>query len=116
MPDYSRLVAESLSGLYGLDSNHTEDVMQKDRTAETMQWQRPLTPWRIVQLRFFAEKGLDPVPFSAKHGLDERVVREILGEAQVTFFPEFCVALAAETGMSAGFFENLSEQYRTNMA
>lgn len=80
-----------------------------------MEWQRPLTPWRIVQRRFFSEKGLDPVPFAAKYGLDEQSVRNVLGEANTALFPELCDALSKETGMSPEFFRNLSEQYRKHV-
>ncbi|MBP9757323.1 MAG: hypothetical protein KBD06_01870 [Candidatus Pacebacteria bacterium] len=76
------------------------------------EWGEPKTPWRVVQQRFFAVHGLDPVPFSKKYGLDENEVRMVLGDVIVTFTPELCAALSEETGMSVEFFHNLNDQYR----
>lgn len=72
---------------------------------------RARTPWRTVQQRFFAEKGLDAAVFSRKHGLDESEVRMIFAELQTTFPPKFSAALARETGVSQEFFKTLSDQY-----
>jgi plasmid maintenance system antidote protein VapI len=80
-------------------------------TDKSMEWQEPLTPWRIVQRRFFAE-GLDVASFSQKYGLNEDEVRKVFAELRVDFWPELCAALSRETKMSEQFFANLSDQYQ----
>ncbi len=84
--------------------------------SEALEWRPPLTPWRLVQQKFFNTKGLDAKAFSCKHGLNERDVRMVLGEMVPDIFPDLCAALAKETGMTPEFFAGLNAQYHEHMS
>jgi hypothetical protein len=80
-------------------------------TDKSMEWQGPLTPWRIVQQRFFPG-GLDAASFSQKYGLDGGEVRKVFAELRLDFWPELRAALSCETGESEEYFRGLSDHYQ----
>ena len=85
-------------------------------TNQSSQWQGPLTPWQIVQKRFFEDKAPNAAEFSGQHDVDQDHVKKTLAGEEFYFSPSMCAALAEHTGMSNGFFRNLNEQYRLHYA
>jgi plasmid maintenance system antidote protein VapI len=82
----------------------------------TAEWAPPLTPWEIVQRRFFGGRSVDVAEFAEKHGLDPIQTQAVISGEKTVISPELSTALSAETGMSEGFFHNLSTRYETAMA
>ena len=80
------------------------------------EWQSPLTPWQVVQKRFFDGRELDPGPFAKKYGLDVHYVRQVFSNQISTFTPGMCAALGHTTKMSPDFFRNLSIQHESAMS
>jgi hypothetical protein len=79
-------------------------------------WQQPLTPWSIVQQRFFKGQTPGAAAFSKKHSLDEAAVRQVFSGQETAFSPELCTALSRETRMSEQFFRNLSDRHQQRTA
>jgi plasmid maintenance system antidote protein VapI len=79
-------------------------------------WAEPTTPWEIVHRRFFDGQAVNVAEFAERHGLDPIQTQAVISGEQTVISPELCTALCAETGMSEGFFHNLSTQYETEMA
>lgn len=72
---------------------------------------QPLTPWLVIQRRFFDGRNPDILAFSAKHRLDVNMVFKLFAGRIITFPLEMCAALSAELGMTADFFRNLSNRW-----
>ena len=91
-------------------------IEEYEMNGATPEWRGPATPWEIVKRRFFDDKPVDATELAKKHGLDVVQTQAVLSGEQTIISPELSTALCAETGMSEGFFDNLSTRYETAMA
>jgi hypothetical protein len=91
-----------------MNTANGEEVPMANQSSER---QKPLTPWRVVQQRFFTD-GLDVVSFCREHRLDEKGVRMVLAELRTDLPPDLCAALSRVTGMEVQYFRHLNDQYK----
>ncbi len=69
------------------------------------------TPWVLVRKRILTDEHFDWAQFARKYKLDTVQVRRLVQGSQFSFWPELCIALSEESGLSRQFFENLSLRY-----
>ncbi len=69
------------------------------------------TPWVVVRKTILTDEYFQPEMFARRHRLDAVQVRRLHEGRQFSFWPELCVALSKETGLSRQFFENLSRRH-----
>lgn len=74
-------------------------------------WHKPLTPWYVVQRRFFDGRAPNILAFSKRHELNVVDVLRLFSGEVLSFSLEICAALSEETGMSKAFFRNLSNRW-----
>ena len=71
------------------------------------------TPWKILLRRFFAAEHFQPELFTRKHNLDLVMMKQLHAGQRYSFWPELCVALSKELGVSIEMLQNLSDQFHT---
>jgi hypothetical protein len=71
----------------------------------------PLTPWHLVQRRFFDGREPGILGFAARHHLNVADVLDLFSGRVISFSLEMCAALSNETKMSKDFFRNLSNRW-----
>jgi hypothetical protein len=70
-----------------------------------------LTPWRLVERRWFGGEMPDVLAFSHRHKLNVVEVFRLFAGDIISFSNEMCEALSRETKMSKDFFRNLSNNW-----
>jgi len=86
-------------------------------TEQSQGWRKqPLTPWVLVERRFFKRRTPNAATFAEKYFLDETQVRQVFEGKVTALSPELCAALGLETKMTVAFFLNLSDQYQQRTA